>query len=169
MGLNSIQGAAIAGAYPIIAVDTLDRKLEAARRFGATHTVNSKSGDPVAAVKALTEGRGADYIFVTVGVTECVRQGLSMSAKRGMTVVVGLATQDLTSNPMEFIDGEKMLTGSFMGSTNLAVDIPKLVSLYKGGILKLDELITGRYPLDRINDAIESVVKGEALRNVITF
>ena len=84
-------------------------------------------------------------------------------------MIVGLATQDLTSNPMEYIDGEKMLTGSFMGTTNLAVDVPKLVGLYQAGALKLDELISGRYPLDRINEAIESVKNGEALRNVIVF
>lgn len=169
VGLNAIQGAAISGAYPIIAIDMLDSKLEAARRFGATHTVNGSKSDPVQAVKDLTAGRGADYAFVTVGVTTAVRQGLSMVGRTGTTVVVGLATQDLTCNPMEYIDGEKTLTGSFMGTTNLAVDIPKMVGLYKAGILKLDELISGRYPLDRINEAIDSVKKGEALRNVIMF
>ena len=169
VGLNAIQGAKIAGAYPIIAVDMLDTKLQAARTFGATHTVNGKQTDPVQAVKDMTSGRGADYAFVTVGVTSAVRQGLSMIARQGTTVIVGLATQDLTSNPMEYIDGEKMLTGSFMGTTNLAVDVPKLVGLYQAGALKLDELISARYPLDRINEAIESVKKGEALRNVIVF
>jgi len=117
----------------------------------------------------LTSGRGADFAFVTVGITSAVRQGLSMVARQGMAVVIGLATENLTSNPMEYIDGEKVLTGSFMGTTNLAVDIPKLVALYQAGHLKLDELITGRYPLDRINEAIDSVKKGEALRNVIVF
>jgi S-(hydroxymethyl)glutathione dehydrogenase/alcohol dehydrogenase len=170
VGLNSIQGAAISGAYPIIAVDMVDSKLEAARRFGATHTVNgAKEKDPVAVVKEMTSGRGADYVFVTVGVTAAVRQGLSMLARQGMAVIVGLATETLSSNPMEYIDGEKTLTGSFMGTTNLSVDVPKMVALYQAGHLKLDELITGRYPLDKVNEAIESVKKGEALRNVIVF
>ena len=169
VGLNSIQGAKIAGAYPIIAVDMLDNKLQAARKFGATHTINGSQTDPVKAVKDMTSGRGADYAFVTVGVTTAVRQALSMIGRGGTTVVVGLATQDLTSNPMEYIDGEKMLTGSFMGTTNLAVDVPKMVELYQSGALKLDELISARYPLDRINEAIDSVKKGEALRNVIVF
>ena len=169
VGLNSIQGAAVSGAYPIIAVDMLDSKLKAAKDFGATHVVNGKQTDPVQAVRDMTGGRGADYVFVTVGATAAVRQALSMLGRRGMAVIVGLATQDLTSNPMEYIDGEKMLTGSFMGSTNLAVDVPKMVALYKAGVLRLDELITGRYPLARINEAIESVQKGEALRNVIMF
>ncbi len=169
VGLNAVQGARIAGAYPVIAVDTLDNKLEAAKKFGATHTVNAKAGDPVKAVQDLTDGRGADFSFITVGVTSAVRQGLSMIGRGGMAVIVGLATQELTSNPMEFIDGEKVLTGSFMGTTNLAVDIPKMVALYQAGVLKLDELITQRYPLDKINDAIDAVKKGTALRNVITF
>ncbi|OGO39488.1 MAG: zinc-binding dehydrogenase [Chloroflexi bacterium RBG_16_57_8] len=170
VGLNSIQGAAFCGAYPVIAVDMLDVKLKAARDFGATHTVNgSVVGDAVQVVKDLTGGRGADYVFVTVGATAAVRQGLSMLARQGMAVIVGLATENLTSNPMEYIDGEKVLTGSFMGTTNLSVDVPKMVDLYKAGRLKLDELITARYPLDQINEAIDAVKKGQALRNVIVF
>jgi S-(hydroxymethyl)glutathione dehydrogenase/alcohol dehydrogenase len=169
VGLNSIQGARVAGAYPIIAIDMLDAKLEAAKRFGATFTINGKTSDPVQAVKDATGGRGADYVFVTVGVTSAVRQGLSMLGRRGMAVVVGLATQDLTSNPMEYIDAEKTLTGSFMGSTNLAVDIPKLVELYKAGTLKLDELISQRFPLEKVNEAIASTRSGAALRNVLVF
>lgn len=170
VGLNSVQGAAFAGAYPIIAVDMLDEKLESAKTFGATHTVNSaKEKDPIQAVRDLTSGRGAEYVFVTVGVTAAVRQGLSMAGKQGITVVVGLAGEPLSSSPMEFIDGEKVLTGSFMGTTNLSVDIPKLVTLYQAKKLKLDELITARYPLAQINEAIEAVKKGQALRNIITF
>jgi S-(hydroxymethyl)glutathione dehydrogenase / alcohol dehydrogenase len=169
VGLNSIQGARVAGAYPIIAIDMLDAKLEAAKRFGATLTINGKASDPVQAVKDATGGRGADYVFVTVGVTSAVRQGLSMLGRRGMAVVVGLATQELTSNPMEYIDAEKTLTGSFMGSTNLDVDIPKLVELYKAGTLKLDELISQRFPLEKVNEAIASTRSGAALRNVLVF
>lgn len=170
VGLNSIQGAAFSGAYPIIAVDMLDSKLKVARTFGATHTVNAaKEKDPVKAVQQLTSGRGADYVIVTVGSTPAIRQGFSMSGRRGMTVIVGLATESPVISPMEYIDGEKILTGSFMGTTNLSVDIPKLVALYQAGQLKLDELITARYPLDQINKAIDSLLKGEALRNIIVF
>jgi Zn-dependent alcohol dehydrogenase len=170
VGLNSIQGAAISGAYPVIAVDRLDSKLEAARTFGATHTLNAaKVSDPVQAIKEMTSGRGADYVFVTVGSTAAVRQGLSMLGRQGMAVIVGLATETLSSSPMEYIDGEKTLTGSFMGTTNLSVDIPRLVTLYQAGRLKLDELITARYSLGQINEAIDAVKKGEALRNVIVF
>jgi S-(hydroxymethyl)glutathione dehydrogenase/alcohol dehydrogenase len=171
VGLNSVQGAAISGAYPVIAVDITDRKLEAARDFGATHTVNPSRVDAVAAVKELTGGQGADYVFVTVGNAEAVMQGFAMSGLRGMTVIVGLPkfSDTLNFSPFPFILEERVLTGSFMGTTQLQTEIPKLVELYQAGILKLDELITGRYPLEKINEAIDEVLAGKALRNVIVF
>lgn len=171
VGLNSIQGAAFSGAYPIIAVDILDSKLETAKTFGATHTVNlKKEKDPVKAVMGMTSGRGADYVFVTVGKVEAIRQGFLMSGVMGMTVIVGLAQGDLASfTPFDFIFTEKILTASGGGSIRSSVDIPFLVSLYQAGKLKLDELISGHYPLSRINEAVESLKKGDALRNIITF
>jgi S-(hydroxymethyl)glutathione dehydrogenase/alcohol dehydrogenase len=171
VGLNSIQGAAFSGAYPLIAVDVLDSKLETARAFGATHTINlKKEKDPTEAVMKLTSGRGADYVFVTVGKVDALRQGFSMSGQEGMTVVLGLAPGNLESlTPMEFVMTEKVLMGCGGGSIRSSIDIPYLVSLYQAGRLKLDELITGHYPLKRINEAIEALQKGEALRNIITF
>jgi len=171
VGLNSIQGAAFSGAYPVIAVDVLDSKLETARAFGATHMVNvTKEKDPVNAVKDMTSGRGADYVFVTVGSVDAIRQGFSMCGDMGMTVIIGLARGDLRAiDPMEFPFTEKVLTGCGGGSVRSSIDIPYLVSLYQAGKLKLDELITGHYPLERINEAIVSFEKGEALRNIITF
>jgi S-(hydroxymethyl)glutathione dehydrogenase/alcohol dehydrogenase len=171
VGLNSIQGAAFSGAFPIIAVDVLDSKLEIARAFGATHTVNAKKAkDPIKAVMEMTSGRGADYVFVTVGKVEAIRQGFLMSGVMGMTVIIGLAGGDLRAfDPMEFPFTEKILTGAGGGSIRSSIDIPYLVSLYKSGKLKLDELISGHYPLTRINEAIVSMQKGDALRNIITF
>jgi S-(hydroxymethyl)glutathione dehydrogenase/alcohol dehydrogenase len=171
VGLNSVQGAAISGAYPIIAVDVLDEKLKAAQKFGATHTVNAKKRNPVKAVQNLTGGLGADYVFITVGSARAIEQGVAMSAPRGMTVIVGLPkfTDEINFSPFVFIKDERVLTGSFMGTTQLQTEIPRLVALYKAGVLKLDELITARYPLEKINEAIEAVERGEALRNVIIF
>ena len=143
-----------------------------AREFGATRTVNADETDPVQAVLELTGGKGADYVFVTVGSSAAVQQGFSMLDKRGTEVIVGIppSSENMLSLPAgEFAMTEKTLTGGYMGSIRLSVDIPRLVSLYHAGRLKLDELITGRYPLDRINEAIESSAKGEALRNVILF
>ncbi|MFC1864005.1 Zn-dependent alcohol dehydrogenase [Thermodesulfobacteriota bacterium] len=171
VGLNSIQGAAISGAYPIIAIDTLDNKLDAAKIFGATHTINAKSDDPVEAVKEMTGGWGAEYVFTTVASNDVIRQSVGMLGKRGTAVIIGVPEGGWTFSfsPFEFLDDEKTLTACYMGSTCLNIDIPRLVTLYQAGRLKLDELITGRYPLEKINEAINSLVNGEALRNVIVY
>jgi S-(hydroxymethyl)glutathione dehydrogenase/alcohol dehydrogenase len=172
VGLNAIQGAVTCGANPIVAVDILDAKLERALEFGATHGFNAKATDPVAAVQELTGGRGADYAFVTVGSSAALQQGFSMLARRGTAVMVGLPPMSdplLSLSAGELALTEKMLTGAFMGSARLGVDIPRLIDLYKAGRYKLDELIAGRYPLERINEALESSAAGEVLRNVIVF
>ncbi len=171
VGLNAIQGAAISGAYPVIAVDINDAKLEASKMFGATHTINSKNVDAGEAVRDLTHGRGADYVFITVGSTAVIEQGFMLSGPRGMTVIVGLpGIEDvLNLHPFLFIKDERMLTGSYMGTAQLQTLVTHLVELYQAGKFKLDELITGRYPLEQINEAIEAVERGEALRNVIMF
>jgi S-(hydroxymethyl)glutathione dehydrogenase/alcohol dehydrogenase len=170
VGLNAVQGATISGAYPVIAVDISDDKLKAARTFGATHTVNSSKGDAVKEIQSLTDG-GADYVFVTVGSVAAINQAVFMTGPRGMTVIVGLpGFRDILELPPHLlIKDERILTGSYMGSTQYQTEIPKLVELYKAGILKLDELITARFPLEEINQAIELVEQGKALRNVIMF
>jgi S-(hydroxymethyl)glutathione dehydrogenase/alcohol dehydrogenase len=172
VGLNAVQGAALAGAHPIIAIDLLDNKLEAAREFGATHVINSaEQKNTEQTVKALTSGRGADYVFVTVGSGAAVAQALSLTRKRGSLVIVGMPAPGATASFQinSLVRGEQRIMGSFMGSTRLSLSVPRLIDLYQHGRLKLDELITGRYPLERINDALEAVEKGQALRNVIVF
>lgn len=171
VGLNAVQGASLVGAYPIIAIDVNDDKLAAAKTFGATHTINSTKTDPIEAVKAMTDGRGAEYVFVTVGASSVMAQSVAMSAPRGMTVWVGLPkfTDMVQFSPFTFIKDERILTGSYMGSTNLRNDVPKIVNLYRAGKFKLDELITKRYKLEDINEAIATVERGEALRNIIIF
>jgi NDMA-dependent alcohol dehydrogenase len=171
VGLNAVQGAILSGAHPIIAVDRLDNKLASARTFGATHTVNATKEDAIAAVKDITGGRGADYVFVTVGSADAVAQGFAMLRHRGMEVIVGIPESSATASltVRDFVVGEKMVMGSRMGSTRLSVDVPRLVGFYRSGRLKLDELITARYPLERINEAIDAVLQGRALRNVIVF
>jgi Zn-dependent alcohol dehydrogenase len=140
------------------------------RTFGATHTVNSaKEKKPIDAVKQLTGGRGADYVFVTVGSAAAVRQGFSMLGPRGMEVIVGVSMDSFSFTATDFIGNEGMLTGCALGSTRLTVDIPRYMALYHKGALKLEELISGRYPLDRINEAIESMENGKVLRNMIIF
>ena len=170
VGLNAIQGAVLSGAHPIIAVDLLDNKLAAARSFGATHTINADRKDPIAAVKDLTAGRGSDYVCVTVGNAAAAAQAFDMLAPQGCAVIVGIPESGATVTlPVAQFIGERRIIGSPMGSTRLSVDVPRLVELYQQRRLKLDELITERYPLEQINEAIESMEAGKALRNVVVF
>ena len=173
VGLNAIQGAALSGAYPVIAVDLLDNKLASALNFGATHTVRAGAKkDTVEKVREFTSGQGADYVFVTVGSGTAISDGFSlMNRKQGTLVIVGIpeATTSVSFPMFPFVLGERRVIGSFMGSTRLRVDIPRLVKLYQSGRYKLDELITDRYPLEGINEAIASTKEGNALRNLIVF
>ena len=171
VGLNSLQGAALAGAYPVIAIDLLDSKLEKAKEFGATHCLNAADGNVVEDVRKITSGRGADYAFVTVGTVKAIEQAIELVGKRGTVVIVGLPPVDtlVSFSAMTLVRAEKRIIGSRMGSTRLAVDVPRLIDLHQGGRLKLEELISGRYRLEEINEAIESMEQGKALRNLIVF
>jgi Zn-dependent alcohol dehydrogenase len=171
VGLNAIQGAVLAGAYPIIAIDRLATKLTAAQSFGATHTINATDQDAVATLKELTGGHGVDYAFVTVGSPAAVAQGIDMIRPTGTAVIVGIPHKGATValSVGDLVVNERKVIGSLMGSTRLQVDVPRLVELYQHGRLKLDELITSRYPLERINEAIIAMETGKALRNVIVF
>jgi Zn-dependent alcohol dehydrogenase len=171
VGINAIQAAALVGARRVIAVDLLDNKLAFAKQFGATHTINARSENAVEAIKELTKGRGADYVFVTVGSPRAVADSLNMVRKRGTIVLIGLIGDDGTV-PLpvsKVVLNEFRVLGSFMGSSRISEDIPQIVDLYQQGRLKLDELVTAKYPIEQINDAIESMERGEAIRNLIVF
>ena len=171
VGLNSVQGARVAGAAPIIAVDVAPSKLEAAKAFGATHTIDAKTEDVAARVAEITGGRKADFVFVTVGIAGAAEQAISLMKRNGAVVLVGMPPSGVRAafDPGWLAaDGQRIL-GSKMGSARLPVDVPKLVELYRDGRLKLDELITERFPFERINDAIASSRAGAALRNVVVF
>lgn len=169
VGLNAIQAASIAGASPIFALDLVESKLDISRAFGAHHTINTAS-DSIEAVKDLTGGRGVDYAFVTVGSVKAGELALQLLNKRGTAVFIGLpGMAKISVSIYQLVLGEQRIIGSAMGSTQLQRDVPRLLDYYQQKQLKLDELITQRYPLDAINEAIESVKQGNALRNVITF
>ena len=171
VGLNSIQGAFLSGAQLIIAIDLVNNKLDAAKSFGATHTLNPTEENSLKVVRSLTQGRGADYVFVIVGSAKVMEQGLTLVRRAGTLVVVGMPAigAKLQIEAVDFADNGQCILGSKMGSSRLHVDVPKLVELYEQGRLKLDELITARYPLEEINEAIAAVKRGDALRNVIVF
>jgi Zn-dependent alcohol dehydrogenase len=171
VGLNVVQGAALAGAEKIIAVDLLDNKLAFARQFGATHTVNASAGNPVAEVRSLTGGRGVDYAFEVIGLPATMRQAFDCLAKRGMAVVIGVApmTTEVSVPVMSLVFEEKVLTGSLYGSAAPRIDIPKLIDLYRAGKLRIDELLTRTYPFEQINEAYAALERGEVARSVVTF
>lgn len=171
VGLNTVQGAAYCGAFPLLAVDVVDQKLKAAKAFGATHCVNSAKSDAREMVDEITDGRGIDYVFTTVGNPKAIQQGIELLTTTGTLTIVGMPpTGDLVSfDATNFASSSQRILGSKMGSTRLRVDIPKLIALYQNGRLKLDELISNRYPLEKINQAIEDVKKDSVLRNVIVF
>lgn len=170
VGLNTVQGAVIAGAATITAVDLEDSKLAAAVAFGATHTVNAV-GDVRKAVRTATGGAGADYVFVTVGVKAAIDQSFGLLGAGGAVVLVGIPANGVMSqiDPGKMAARNQRVLGSKMGTARIRDDIPRLIAEYQAGRIKVDELITGRYPLADINEAIASVVRGEALRNVIVF
>ncbi len=171
VGLNAIQGARISGCALIIAVDVEPAKLAAAREFGATHTINAKGEDVLARVAQLTGGRKADAVFVTVGASGAAEQGASLMKRNGATVLVGMPPDGVTAtiDPGWLAAAGQRILGSKMGSARPLIDVPKIVALYGEGRLKLDQLISGRYKLEAINEAVASSRSGAALRNVIVF
>ena len=171
VGLNCIQGSAIAGATTIIAVDMLDSKLELAREFGATHTVNAATHDPVESIKEITDGPGVHYAFEAVGVAEApFVQTIRCTRYRGVTVWVGHAPENtpVTIDARDIMY-EKTVIGSMYGSSRPQIDFPRLLSLYKAGKLRLDELVSRQYPLEEVNSAFEALAKGEVARGVLSF
>ena len=167
----AVQGAAFAGASTIIAVDPAEAKRAAAEAFGATHTADPGRGDVVERVAALTGGRGADYVIVTVGAQQAVEQGPLLLRRGGTMVIVGMPAAGVTASidPGAIANEGQRILGSKMGSSQIANDIPNLVELYLEGRLLLDGLISGRYPLEQINEAIASASNGTTIRNVIVF
>jgi Zn-dependent alcohol dehydrogenase len=169
VGLNVIQGARIAGAHRIIAIDTLESKLSLARQFGATDTLLSNE-DPVKALKKMTGG-GPDYAFECVGNGELAAAAYRAIRRGGLAVVVGVAKPgDSTSvRTMTLPFEEKTLTGSYFGSCVPRIDFPRMLALYLGGKLKLDELITRRYAVDEAPQAFADLESGKNARGVIVF
>ncbi len=169
VGLSAVQSARLAGAARIIAIDRLAGKLEMAKAFGATDVVDAGATDPVKAVQALTAG-GVHHCFEAIGLKATVEQAWKMLRRRGTATVIGM----IAPRTMIELKGtdfllEKRIQGCMMGSNRFPVDIPHLVSLYLQGRLKLDELISQRLPLDRVNDAFDEIRRGELARSVVVF
>jgi NDMA-dependent alcohol dehydrogenase len=172
VGLNVIQGARIAGAGEIIAVDMNETKLAMAKEFGATATVNASQGDPVGKVMEMTEQRGVDVAFEVIGLQQTIEQTITMARRGGQAILVGVPRMDVMVTLPAFLGivlQEKTIKGCWYGSSNVHKDVPKLVELYQRGELKLDELISREIPLEDVNEALEAMKSGELARSVIVY
>ncbi len=168
VGLNVVQGANLVGAWPIIAVNTKDDKLEMAKQFGATHVVNPAKEHPVLKVHEITGG--ADFAFEAIGDVEALGQAFDSLDRGGMAVMVGVPPlgAKYAVDTMNLF-GDKVLRGCVLGSVNFRRDFPMLVDFYMAKKLKLDELVTRTFPLEAINEGFELVKRGEVARAVVTF
>lgn len=173
IGINAVQGAKLAGAQHIVAVDPVEFKREIVHEFGATHAV-STSEQARALVAELTRGRMANVAINTMGVGsgEQIAKSLALIAKRGTVVVTNIHPAIETTVTMSAIDltlMEKRVVGSLFGTANPRLDIPRLLDLYRSGHLKLDELVTRTYKLEDVNTGYQDMREGRNLRGVITF
>ena len=169
VGLNAVQGAVLAGALRVIAIDAVETKLTLAREFGATDVIDASSGNVAARVRDLTSG-GVDYSFEAIGKKETAEQSFDMLRAGGTATIIGMIPQGTKIE----LDGpsflrERRIQGSSMGSNHFRTDMPRYVDFYLQGRLKLDELVTQRMQLDQVNQAFADMKEGSVARSVITF
>jgi len=171
VGLNAVQAAHLSGAASVIAMDLDAAKAKTAMQFGASHAVNPTDPKAAEQVMEITGGRGADFVYVTVGAKPAIDAAQNYITKNGAIVVVGIPASGVTSvyDPGTLAAWSQKIIGTKMGNTVLSKDIPKLLRLYAQGKYKLDELISGRFRLEEINEAIDEVRQGKAVKNVIMF
>ena len=169
VGLNVVIGAVLVGANRIIVADLLDSKLELARSFGATHLINAREQDVVAAVRALTGGDGADYAFEVIGNPKTMATAYQAVRRGGTAVAVGIPPfgSEMTINAGELVYQEKTLKGSYYGTARPHADMPRLLDLYLAGRLPLDRLVSRSYPLEEVNEAYDALLAGEVARSVL--
>ena len=169
VGLNCIQAARIGRAERIIAIDRTAGRLDAAKAFGATHGIDSSQDDARHMVFDLTDGQGADYVFVAVGVEAAIDSAFELLAVGGMAVLVGIPENGARTvfDPVGIASASQRIVGSKLGDTDIQRDIPILIDHYRAGRLKLDELLTHRFPFDRVNDAMAIAKSGSGLKTVI--
>lgn len=170
VGVNVIQGAKLVNASKIVAVDIREGPLEFAMKFGATHSVNAAHEDAVERVKQITGGLGADYTFEVRGTPDSIEMAYAMLRKGGTAVVIGIASKGETAaiDAVSLVRQEKVLKGTYYGSAQPRVHMPRMVDLYLSGRLNLDDLINRWYRLEEINKAFEDLERGEVGRGVIT-
>jgi S-(hydroxymethyl)glutathione dehydrogenase / alcohol dehydrogenase len=171
VGLNVLQGAVLAGAERVIAVDVSAPKLELARAFGATDTVDAAANDAAAAVRELTSGRGADYAFEAAGRTESIEQAYAALRRGGTCVVIGIGGrgEEVALDAYLLPVMGKRLVGCWYGSADVRRDVPRLLELHQAGRLKLDELVRRTYTLEEVNQAFADLQTGGAGRGLVVM
>jgi len=170
VGLSTLQGAVIAEASPIIALDVVPEKLALARRIGATHSVDASQPDLLERVHAIVPG-GADYVFEALGNAETLDLAVRLTARGGKTVIAGLAEPDtqLVVDPLSLTFEERSLVGCFYGSCVPERDYPELFELCRSGRLQLGDLVSSTCELEAINDAFARMARGEGARTIIVY
>ena len=172
VGLNVIQGARIAGAETIIAVDIHPAKLAAAEALGATAVVDASAVEPVNAVRDLTGQRGADVAFEALGMGRTIEQVIEMTRRGGQAVLVGIPRMEVVLTlpaMLGIVLAERTIKGCWYGSSDIRRDVPRLVQLYRDGHLLLDELLSRRIALAEVNHALEAMKAGDVTRSVIVY
>jgi len=169
VGLSAVNGAALAGAERIIAIDTVPSKLEVARELGATDTLNASNADPVKAVRDMTGG-GVHYSFEALGTKTTAEQAFGMLRPGGTATIIGMIPLGvkIELHGYDFLRDRK-LQGTSMGGNRFRVDMPRLLSLWRQGRLKLDHLISGKLKLDQINEGFAALKSGTPVRQLIDF
>jgi S-(hydroxymethyl)glutathione dehydrogenase/alcohol dehydrogenase len=172
IGLNVIQGAKLAGADMIVGIDTNPSREELARKFGMTHFVNPKDlkGDLVAHLVELTKG-GADYSFECIGNVQVMRQALECCHRGwGQSIIIGVAAagQEISTRPFQLVTG-RIWKGSAFGGARGRTDVPKIVDWYMDRKINIDDLITHKLPLERINEGFDLMTRGESIRSVVVY
>jgi S-(hydroxymethyl)glutathione dehydrogenase/alcohol dehydrogenase len=169
IGLSTIQGARIAGASQVVAVDTLDHKLEMARKFGATHTASPDEAQEL--IQQLTEGRGADYCFEAVGKGVLMQMAEAATRPGGVCTVIGVGSLEdqFILSPFALPISAKRIQGTMYGNCNPAVDFPRLLDFYRSGQLDLDGMITKTYTIDEAPQAFADLQAGDNARGVILY
>jgi S-(hydroxymethyl)glutathione dehydrogenase/alcohol dehydrogenase len=169
VGQSVIQGARIAGASTIVAVDLAAGRRAASLRVGATHALDPAEGDAVEQVRALTAGRGADFTFEVVGRPELIVQAFDMARPQGVVTVVGMPSKDdtITLPALRAVFSGKRLAGSKVGGAQILRDFPRFVRLAETGQLDLGSMVSRRISLDEVNEGIELLDQAEGVRTVI--
>jgi S-(hydroxymethyl)glutathione dehydrogenase/alcohol dehydrogenase len=170
VGLNAVQGARVAGAYPIIAIDTSESALKMAQKFGATHLINAAKSNVVEETLKICP-RGVNYSIAAVGSTKAMQNGVEILGAGGTMIILGAPPNGavLELDPIFILGKERGIRGSKYGSSNPHVEFPMLIELYLAGKLDLDSLVTGNYRINQSNKAFEVLAKGGAGRGLITF